>query len=269
MKALCLFSIFFYAYCRIRCVLTLIQHTQILIEKIAMKSEVSEDAVLLMELAKSILRLALYFKSDQPLLLDGGVYSLTGAVEKMVTKQQKPQTSAQFSCTTSNEQIFVGKRKGRKFRYISQGCVVEQCTMEGCMEPSSSQMSRERVVVIGEVCHIIRPTVYAYCNRRWRKTHPWAPFLASLVIDFIGHKCTMQGVDERSLNWVQRQELGRRKLLWFLYLLRSPLFDASTLRAATSLKDSVSRIPLLRSILAYALSMLVYVQRHHFYIAGS
>lgn len=234
-----------------------------------MKSEISDDAVLMVELVKSILRLALYFKSNEPLLLDGGVYSLTGAVEKMVTKQQKPQTSAQFSSTTSNEQIFVGKRKGRKFRYISEGCVVEQCVVEHCMEPSSSEVSREPVVVIGEICHIIRPTVYAYCNRRWRKTHPWAPFLASLVIDVIGHKCTMRGVDERSLNWVQRQELGRRKLLWFLYFLRSPLFEMSTLRAATSFQDSVSKIPLLRNIVAYALSMLVYVQRHHFYIAGS
>lgn len=64
-------------------------------------------------------------------------------------------------------------------------------------------------------------------------------------------------------------ELRRRKMTLFLYLLRSPLFDRSTLPAVTSLMRWTSGVPLVRSIPRYLKEVLCYMNKTYFYHSNS
>ena len=65
------------------------------------------------------------------------------------------------------------------------------------------------------------------------------------------------------------EELRRRKALWVLYLLRSPLFKLLTEPTAKAAAGAAGRVPLLGGAARYALQLLLHVQRHHFYTSGS
>lgn len=53
------------------------------------------------------------------------------------------------------------------------------------------------------------------------------------------------------------------------YLLRDPLYTSLTGPVAGRVLETLGRIPLLGMLFRYALAMLQYIQRHHFYIAAS
>mmetsp|Transcript_29499 Transcript_29499/g.94728 ORF Transcript_29499/g.94728 Transcript_29499/m.94728 type:complete len:428 (-) Transcript_29499:146-1429(-) len=67
----------------------------------------------------------------------------------------------------------------------------------------------------------------------------------------------------------QEEELRRRKMLWLLYLLRSPLFQVLLEPASKRVDGVFQRVPGLRGLSSYALQMLHHVQQHHFYTSGS
>lgn len=64
-------------------------------------------------------------------------------------------------------------------------------------------------------------------------------------------------------------ELRRRKMTFFLYLLRSPLFDRSTLPAVALLMRWTSGVPLVRSIPRYLKEVLCYMNKTYFYHSNS
>ena len=152
---------------------------------------------------------------------------------------------------------------------------------EGGNEPGLSQAW----LMAGEVVHILRPLIYSY-NCGYAKERSWRPWLVSLGMDAVAYACTARagggktasllpvrsGHDTLSMPYLddeQAAELRRRKLMWFLYLMRSPAFQLllePLSRGAASFFDGV---PLLSNMVAYALNMLLYLQRHHFYISAS
>jgi Peroxisomal membrane protein (Pex16) len=69
--------------------------------------------------------------------------------------------------------------------------------------------------------------------------------------------------------FVQKAELSRRKAQWFFYLLRSPAFELLLGPAAHGTASAFEGVPLLGGAANYALQMLLYVQKHHFYISAS
>ncbi|CAM9753005.1 unnamed protein product [Discosporangium mesarthrocarpum] len=71
------------------------------------------------------------------------------------------------------------------------------------------------------------------------------------------------------LNAEQQAELRRRKLQWLLYLMRSPAFDLLASPVAHGVAGVFEGVPLFGGAASYALNMLVYVQRHHFYMSAS
>lgn len=156
-------------------------------------------------------------------------------------------------------------------------------------------------LMAGEVVNILRPLVYSH-GCAVSGVRSWRPWLVSLGMDALAYACTTRagggsvalllplgGNGNRKgvrvlgngvasieavpvlpyLDDAQTAELRRRKLLWFLYLMRSPAFEILTEpvgRGAAGLFDGV---PLLGGLATYALNMLLYVQRHHFYTSAS
>ena len=67
----------------------------------------------------------------------------------------------------------------------------------------------------------------------------------------------------------EEQELASRRRAWALYLLRSPLFHQVTQPAAQRVADAAGYVPLLGWVAQFAVGMLAYYNRVHFYNSGS
>ena len=67
----------------------------------------------------------------------------------------------------------------------------------------------------------------------------------------------------------QAAELRRRKMLWFLYLMRSPAFELLAEPVGRGAAGVFEGVPILGGMAGYALNILLYVQRHHFYTSAS
>ncbi|CAN0449557.1 unnamed protein product, partial [Scytosiphon promiscuus] len=70
-------------------------------------------------------------------------------------------------------------------------------------------------------------------------------------------------------NEEQAVELRRRKMLWLLYLMRSPAFELLAEPVTRGAAGVFEGVPVLSGMVGYALNMLLYVQRHHFYTSAS
>lgn len=143
-------------------------------------------------------------------------------------------------------------------------------------------------LMAGEIMYIMRPLVYSYsCGHV--KERSWRPWLISLGMDAVAYACIARagggqiasllplrsGADAQGvpilphLDDEQTAELQRRKLQWFLYLMRSPVFELVVEPFSRGAAGVFEGVPLLEGAVGYALSVLLYVQRHHFYISAS
>lgn len=145
--------------------------------------------------------------------------------------------------------------------------------------------------------HILRPLVYSYsCGSAGERS--WRPWLTSLAMDAAAFACTARAGGGRAMSLLipigaaaggnvegsgtgdgvpvlpyldeeQAAELRRRKLLWLLYLMRSPAFELLAEPVGRGAAGVFEGVPLLGGMAGYALNMLLYVQRHHFYTSAS
>ncbi|CAB1112412.1 unnamed protein product [Ectocarpus sp. CCAP 1310/34] len=144
-------------------------------------------------------------------------------------------------------------------------------------------------LMAGEVIHILRPLAYSYgCAATGERS--WRPWLISLGMDAAAFAFTAKAggssgamalltpIGETGssgvpvlpyLNEEQAAELRRRKMLWFLYLMRSPAFELLAEPVSRGASGVFEGVPILGSMAGYALNMLLYVQRHHFYTSAS
>mmetsp|Transcript_10102 Transcript_10102/g.16871 ORF Transcript_10102/g.16871 Transcript_10102/m.16871 type:complete len:120 (-) Transcript_10102:91-450(-) len=64
-------------------------------------------------------------------------------------------------------------------------------------------------------------------------------------------------------------ELSRRRFALFLYLIRSPLFDRTTQPMLRLVANTLKSVPLIGALPDYALSVLNYLNKMHFYNSNS
>ena len=90
--------------------------------------------------------------------------------------------------------------------------------------------------LVAEGLHIAQPVLHlAAMALTGHKS--WTPFLLSLVVD-----CTSSAIhamEARTMSTQERRELLRRRINLLLYLIRSPLYDATTKNAIVSLLNNV------------------------------
>jgi hypothetical protein len=159
---------------------------------------------------------------------------------------------------------------------------------------------RGAVNAAAEILHILRPVIFCamtgiLMRRRGRRRVPtgwmksllrrWSPWLISLAIDLLSARLSALACEEAKAR-VRRahegdsselcqvpahvaNELSRRKMLWFLYVLRDPFFLKVTRRGTGAIDSTFGRIPVLGILVRYVLDMLYYLQRYYFYVSGS
>jgi hypothetical protein len=160
-------------------------------------------------------------------------------------------------------------------------------------EEAAVATARTNLLLAGEVLHVLRPLLYAYLKwvvaRRDRRAQGqgqawvdgggngsssgssskgkdrWLPVLASALVDAASLRCTQQALGAATpLRQCHQEELQRRRSLWCLYLLRTPIFESLTLPVAGAVDRSLGRVPLAGGLVNYAFAALCYIQSHHF-----
>ena len=78
-----------------------------------------------------------------------------------------------------------------------------------------------------------------------------------------------EGTDGEKQDHVFDSELSRRRLALLYYFIRSPLFNRATLPLLQVASQLLERVPLLNSLPSYALDLLSYLNKTHFYTSAS
>ena len=60
--------------------------------------------------------------------------------------------------------------------------------------------------------------------RKWGR-EAWKPWLLSLLVDYLANQLSLS---QKQVNPDEAEELARRKMTWFLYLVRSPFYEKVT-----------------------------------------
>eukprot|EP00898_Chlorokybus_atmophyticus_P008827 jgi/Chlat1/8946/Chrsp94S08252 len=167
----------------------------------------------------------------------------------------------------------------------------------------SAARTARRLVLAGEVLHIVRPLVYALAIRRYG-LRSWKPWLLSMAFNAASDAAlaradiltacqavaTNQSRDGTNLALdtsqdvyvegngpgamgafveQEREELARRRAMWIFYLLRSPCFDVCTKPSAEALLRTIGSIPLLGTLAGKGYELLLGIQGYYFYTAAS
>lgn len=157
--------------------------------------------------------------------------------------------------------------------------------------------ARARLLLAGEILHILRPLVlaslrWALARRRRVKgravaappmgrslrrgpLHSAAPesllVLLPALMDLVSYQCTTGALNggDNALKQSCEDELRRRKNLWLLYLLRTPVFEGLTHPVTRAVDGSLVRLPLVGGLASYGYQALIYIQRHFTLTSGS
>ncbi|XVF33422.1 hypothetical protein REPUB_Repub17cG0167600 [Reevesia pubescens] len=130
--------------------------------------------------------------------------------------------------------------------------------------------------VLGEVLFITRPLIYVLYIRRYG-IRSWIPWCLSLAVDFIGmgflSHVTKPGKGGREqqfhLSASEKDEVKRRKLLWALYLMREPFFSKYTRQKLDSTEKLLEPVPLIGTLTAKIVELVIGAQTRYTYMSGS
>lgn len=162
-------------------------------------------------------------------------------------------------------------------------------------ESSSAQAAAARLVITGEVLHILRPLLYVMALRRWGR-RSWKPWAISLFLELSSARLTAAGATAsrraaaraarhpavagtslqplyalQGISWRRDEadELTRRKLLLLYYLARDPFFARFTRPAIERWEKRLGRLPLVGWLASKAAEVIVGAQKYYSYTAAS
>jgi hypothetical protein len=158
-----------------------------------------------------------------------------------------------------------------------------------------AQAMAAKLLVSGEILHVLRPLIYVSALRRWGR-RSWKPWLISLVTELVAARLTSMGADVsrksamqaaedpavvgtamarlyalQGLRWRhdEADEFLRRRAALLLYLLRDPFFSNLTGPAVMRWKGRLGRLPVVGWGVEKAAELLVGVQKYYTYVGSS
>ncbi|KAG2925670.1 hypothetical protein PC110_g243 [Phytophthora cactorum] len=258
----------------VRVPLSLISHVQVLAEVVARRvgGDVGKWRLIVwVEVVKSVLRLVLLAQRHRAMLMRGGKY-------KGVESAPRPSAFARFKKPKQP-----GARTGKTFGKATVS-EPEPPVEKSAEEPSKilfedatievAEGSREDLLVAGEVCHILRPVVYALLRRR-RPATSWTPVVVSLLVELSGLALSAAAVKPvEQFKHVSgdkaKDEVAARKMALLLYLLRDPVFATVTKPATGKAADVLDYVPGVGKLFRFGTTaVLDYYHQFHFYTSAS
>eukprot|EP00210_Caulerpa_lentillifera_P000934 g904.t1 len=165
------------------------------------------------------------------------------------------------------------------------------------MESDSSEFCFKigrMMILFGEILHLVRPLLTVICRRQFGSCS-WKPWLISLGIDTASQILLSKGAELmkyagvhktddltlqdqilvyltliRNFQWtpVEEQELKRRKMMFLLYLMRSPAFALLTKPGLHTIERCLNVVPVLGTVLSKGLELLYGAQKYYVYTDG-
>jgi hypothetical protein len=157
------------------------------------------------------------------------------------------------------------------------------------------QAAAYRLIILGELLHILRPVLYVAALRRWGR-RSWKPWTLSLAIELGSNRLTAAGAAAshraaadaarspavagtalaalygmQGIQWRREEmdEMTRRKLQLMLGLLRDPFFSRVTGPAVERWEKRLERVPLIGRISNKVVELLMGIQKYYTYTSGS
>ena len=131
-------------------------------------------------------------------------------------------------------------------------------------------------LVAGEVLHISRPFVGACLefkqNNQQSIRKQLLTWTMCLLIDVLSNKLSTSALgDKAKMSTAATDELKHRKARWMLYLIRAPIWNLVSKPTTRVVERTVGiLVPIFgRNFAAYIMSMLLYMQKHHFLLESS
>ena len=187
--------------------------------------------------------------------------------------------------------LYVGKRTGRRSVRTNNGVDCDHRRYPAQHDKLSLQRLLERpqvkvlLLAAGEILHIYRPLYWTTSCRdsaKFRKADGSRIYreikilLQSLAIDIFSRILSISGSRVKSAHGstiatinissgATNMELQRRKMRWFLYLLRAPIWDVFTNPASQFGGKVLSYVPFVgRPLARYLIDLLLYWKKWHF-----
>jgi hypothetical protein len=157
------------------------------------------------------------------------------------------------------------------------------------------QAAAYRLIILGELIHILRPVLYVAALRRWGR-RSWKPWTLSLALELGSTRLTAAGAAAsqraaaeaarspavagtalaalygmQGIQWRREEldEMTRRKLQLMLGLLRDPFFSNFTGPAVERWEKRLDRLPLIGRISNKVVELLLGIQKYYTYTSGS
>jgi len=147
-----------------------------------------------------------------------------------------------------------------------------------------------KLLIAGEILHILRPVMYTACLRIWG-VKSWKPWAISLLVEISSAQATNiaqmrsnKAIQQISWNstlsmlyakqgvvWNPQEldELTRRKLLLVFYLIRDPVFGKVTLPVMQRWMQTVSRVPMLSWLSERFTDFIQGIQKYYTYTSAA
>lgn len=164
-----------------------------------------------------------------------------------------------------------------------------------CIQNLERQMTEtnnvsSKLLVAGEILHILRPVMYTACLRTWG-VKSWKPWALSLLVELSSARAT--NIAQRHSNRVMQQyawnstlsmlyakqgivwnpqeldELTKRKLLLVFYLIRDPVFGKVTLPIMQKWVQMVSRVPMVSWLSERLVDFIQGIQKYYTYTSAA
>eukprot|EP00887_Chlorella_sp_A99_P001596 scaffold8.g1596.t1 len=242
--------------------------------------------IALVEALKALVRLAVLRASGDRLLLHGGHGNRAGPWQD---------TPSGSNTSTAALHAFSKFRTQRRAAGAHPPSARDAALQALEAQFAAHQAFAARLVVTGEVLHILRPVVHALALRRWG-TQTWRPWLLALTLDLASRRLSVEGA-RASRRWAlggamdpaargsslallfvlqatrwssaEKDELFRRRLQLAYYLLRDPLFTRHVGPALARWQAAVGWVPLLGGLSSKAVEILSGFQQYFAYTSAS
>jgi len=248
---------------KIKIWLTVVEYTETLLEVSAKKLWGPKGKwlmIVVIQLFKSILRLLLIH-----------VY------KERVTKSPAtpPLNREKFNKVADGAQLkegFMLKRSGTVVRSVKYSAPIDIRTWKALPSVTdenknlTKSQESDRNLKLAETLYVTKPLLHLGCMYITSQKH-WPPWILSLIIDVASLNVFTRCAKKALFSKEEEEELVRRRLSLFLYILRSPFYDKYSRNKINALLDAISTsVPLAKYLTSAVKKNLPYMQSTYFYM---